>query len=107
MTRSNREVRQLSRFFPTPEFQFMTPHFDGRVGYFIDATHIRPPMAVFQTLLSIQPDVLFFLKLFTLLAVGMSIVVRARETAEVPDSSGLLEPMTQPALSHGAPMPAQ
>jgi TolB protein len=26
--RSDREVRQLSRFFPTPEFQFMTPHFD-------------------------------------------------------------------------------
>jgi hypothetical protein len=28
VTRSDREVRQLARFFPTPEFQFMTPHFD-------------------------------------------------------------------------------
>jgi hypothetical protein len=28
VTRSDRQVRQLSRFFPTPEFQFMTPHFD-------------------------------------------------------------------------------
>jgi len=28
VTRGDHQVKQLSRFFPTPEFQFMTPHFD-------------------------------------------------------------------------------
>jgi hypothetical protein len=77
------------------------------IGWFIDTTHIRPPMTLFQTLLSIQSDTLFFLKLLTLFAVGISIVVRARETSEVPDSTGLLAPMTQPAFAEGAPMPAR
>ncbi|HSD09902.1 MAG TPA: hypothetical protein VLF14_02895 [Candidatus Binatia bacterium] len=28
VTRANRQVREISRFFPTPEFQFLSPHFD-------------------------------------------------------------------------------
>jgi dipeptidyl aminopeptidase/acylaminoacyl peptidase len=28
ITRANRRVREISRFFPTPEFQFLAPHFD-------------------------------------------------------------------------------
>jgi WD40-like Beta Propeller Repeat len=28
VSRSTRRVRQIGRFFPTPEFQFMAPHFD-------------------------------------------------------------------------------
>jgi WD40 repeat protein len=28
VTRANRQVRVISRFFPTPEFQFLSPHFD-------------------------------------------------------------------------------
>jgi dipeptidyl aminopeptidase/acylaminoacyl peptidase len=28
VSRATREVREISRFFPTPEFQFLSPHFD-------------------------------------------------------------------------------
>lgn len=28
ISRASRQVRQIARFFPTPEFQFMSPHFD-------------------------------------------------------------------------------